>query len=147
MIGRRLYRPTRPLPWWLRSEIRLVSWLIPLINACCSPQRAASLLRPKRERRPPSDTYATDLVCHVGRLLEGSVLMRERHCLRRSYLLYRYLRRFGIPAILNFGLQGDERPEGHCWIMVDEALFFDESEPEKEFTHLVGAEGDVQYWI
>jgi hypothetical protein len=83
----------------------------------------------------------------VGRLLRLQSILHRRHCISRTYLLYRFLRRFGYPAIINFGLMGDHRQEGHCWITINGKIFFDETDPNKEFATQVAASENVVYWI
>lgn len=136
-----------PLPLWLRLEIRLVSCFVPFLNYLCSPQRAAQLLNPRRRRKPPRDSFPVDLVCYLGCLLKRTLFMRNQYCIRRSYLLYRYLRLYAAPAILNIGLRGDTREQGHCWVTVNGEVFYDDSEPDKEYSHLVAGTRDVVYWI
>jgi len=140
-------RQGQALPRALRLEIRLVACMIPLVNLLCSPDRAARLLEPRRRRLPSGDTFPVDLVCYLGKLLEKCLLMRKSYCIRRSYLLYRYLRLYGFAATLNFGLRGEGREQGHCWVSLDGDVFFDETEPAKVFRQFVGATDRVVYWI
>ena len=135
------------LPWRLSLEIRLVACLIPPLNRCLSPQRLARLLEPRRQLPRPGEHYPLDLACHIGRLLQRQAFQKKSHCIMRSYLLYRFLRRFGYPAIINFGLMGDHREEGHCWITVNGEVFFDETAPDQEFATQVAASENVVYWI
>jgi hypothetical protein len=135
------------LPWWLSLEIRLVAGVIPILNRFLSPQRLARLLEPRWQSPPPREQYPRDLACHIGRLLQRQAFKRQSHCILRSYLLYRFLRRYGYPAVLNFGLMGDHREEGHCWITLNGEVFFDETDPDKEFATQVAASENVVYWI
>lgn len=135
------------LPRWLSLKIRLTSYLIPRLNYFLSPQQMARLLQPRRQFPPPREQYPQDLARYVGQLLHRQAFLDRRICISRTYLFYRFLRRFGYPAILNFGLMGDHRKEGHCWITLNGKVFFDETEPDKEFATQVGVAGDVVYWI
>ena len=139
--------PGDKLPRGLSLEIRLTACLIPALNYFLSPQQVARLLQPRRRFPSPGENYPRDLARYIGLLLHHQAFLGRRICISRSYLLYRFLRRFGYPAILNFGLMGDNRKEGHCWITLNGKVFFDETEPDKEFAILVGVEGQVVYWI
>jgi hypothetical protein len=107
----------------------------------------ARLLQLRRQLPSPGENYPRDLARYIGLLLHRQAFRGRRICISRSYLLYRFLRRFGYPAILNFGLMGDYRKEGHCWITLNGEVFFDETEPDKEFAIQVGMAGQVVYWI
>lgn len=135
------------LSLWLRLEIRLISYIIPVLNYLCSPDKAASLLNPKRRYTSAHNSFPADLICFLGSLLKKTWFMHKQYCIRHSYLLYRYLRLYSFPAMLNFGLQGDNREQGHCWITLNDNVFYDETNPDKEYVTLVGNSGDVQYWI
>lgn len=135
------------LPRRLVLEISLVSWFVPLLNMFLSPQKMARMLDPRSTGMPPQEGYPTDLAGHVGRLLQRRARWHRKRCISRSYLLYRFLRRFGYPAILNFGLMGDHREEGHCWITINDEVFFDETSPEREFLTQVAVSENVVYWI
>lgn len=136
-----------PLALWLRCEIRLVSYFIPVLNYIFSPEKAVIILKPRRQYLPLQSTFPADLVCYLGSLLKKTLFMHDKYCIRHSYLLYRYLRLYSFPAIINFGLKGDNRKEGHCWVTLYDNVFYDETHPDSEYVILVGNSGNIQYWI
>jgi hypothetical protein len=60
-------------------------------------------------------------------------------CLRRSMLRYHFLRRVGLPVVLNFGArfkggQADREITGHAWITLDGQPYFEDGENYQGFT-------------
>lgn len=71
------------------------------------------------------------------RLIDGllSVIYQKDHCMERSFILFHFLRRFGEPAVLCFGVQrSGRRLDGHAWIELDGRPFFEPADPRRTYT-------------
>ena len=79
----------------------------------------------------------------LRRLADAAALV-ERHsplglCLRRSLVRYHFLRRAGVPLVLNFGARfkaglADREVTGHAWVTLDGQAYFEEEENWRGFT-------------
>ena len=63
-------------------------------------------------------------------------------CLRRSMLRYHFLRRAGLPLVINFGArfkggQADREVTGHAWVTLDGRPYFEDGENYQGFTVLL----------
>jgi hypothetical protein len=100
---------------------------LPAAVAAQTPE-AADLALPPEVIRDLADTAA---------LLErGSPLGL---CLRRSMLRYHFLRRAGLPLVLNFGArfkqgQADREITGHAWVTLDGRRYHEDGENYQGFT-------------
>lgn len=71
-------------------------------------------------------------------------ILRELHriryrysCLRRSLLLYHFLRYYQVPVLINFGVKWEgERLTGHSWLTLDDELYLEPEEKASQFTRL-----------
>ena len=60
-------------------------------------------------------------------------------CLRRSMLRYHFLRRAGVPLVINFGArfkggQADREITGHAWVTLDGQPYYEDGENFQGFT-------------
>jgi hypothetical protein len=60
-------------------------------------------------------------------------------CLRRSLTRYHFLRRAGIPVVLQFGArfssgQPDRDINGHAWLTLNDAVYYEDDENWRGFT-------------
>lgn len=56
-------------------------------------------------------------------------------CLRRSLLRYYFLRRAGVPLVLNFGARRlDEELQGHAWLTLDGQPYYEQPENYLPYT-------------
>jgi hypothetical protein len=79
----------------------------------------------------------------VRRLADAAALF-ERHsplglCLRRSMARYQFLRRAGLPVVINFGArfkagQADRQVTGHAWVTLDGQPYHEDGENYQGFT-------------
>jgi len=69
-------------------------------------------------------------------------------CLRRSMLRYHFLRRAGVPVVLNFGArfkagQADREITGHAWVTLDGRPYFEDGENCQGFTVMLRFPADT----
>ena len=78
------------------------------------------------------------------RLLADAAALFERRsplgvCLRRSLVRYHFLRRAGVPLVVNFGARfKDKTPDravtGHAWVTLNGTPYYEEGENYRGFT-------------
>jgi hypothetical protein len=78
------------------------------------------------------------------RLLADAAALFERRsplglCLRRSLLRYHFLRRAGLPLVLNFGARfkagvADRQVSGHAWVTLDGEPYYEDGDNYQGFT-------------
>jgi hypothetical protein len=92
-------------------------------------------------RRPTSDLQLPSST--LLRLADLAALLDRRSplglCLRRSLVRYHFLRRAGLPLVLNFGArfkngQPDREITGHAWVTLDGQAYFEDGENYRGFT-------------
>jgi hypothetical protein len=69
-------------------------------------------------------------------------------CLRRSMLRYHFLRRAGVPLVLNFGArfmggQADREITGHAWVTLDGQPYHEDGENYQGFTVMLRFPADT----
>jgi hypothetical protein len=79
----------------------------------------------------------------VRRLADAAALFERRSplgvCLRRSLVRYHYLRRAGVPLVVNFGARfKDKTPDrdltGHAWVTLEGRPYYEDGENFRGFT-------------
>jgi hypothetical protein len=80
---------------------------------------------------------------HLRLLADAAALFERRSplglCLRRSLVRYHFLRRAGLPLVLNFGARfkaglADREVTGHAWVTLDGQPYFEDGENYRGFT-------------
>ena len=109
-------------------------WVRPLMRWLPLP-RVMALLDPGLARTRAS---AGSLAVHL-RVAEGVFRNARRrlgsNCMRRSLVLFRFLRRLGFPAVIVFGIKrnGGGELDGHAWIELDGVPVLEPGDPREEF--------------
>ena len=94
---------------------------------------------------PPAALPASNLQppTSIRRLADLAALLDRRSplglCLRRSLVRYHFLRRAGVPLVLNFGARfkggvADREITGHAWVTLDGQPYFEDGENWRGFT-------------
>lgn len=131
---RRLRRcPPGHLGWLAR--LALLAAVLPVLIRTLPLRRLLELLTPGDTKRR-DDPDAKTIVRYVDRLLGLGVWVYRPNCLKRSLLLYHFLRRAGAPAIFCLGVRrrlehavdgNDAHLHGHAWISLDGRAVFEPS--------------------
>jgi hypothetical protein len=126
-----------------RRELALFAYLtafaasVRLLMRLPLPRVAALLTRvPARSQPPPATVERlAALVALAPRV--GRPLVRSG-CLTRGVTLFWFLRRAGLDVELCFGLDAArrDRPDGHCWLLLDGEPFLEASDPRPRFAEL-----------
>jgi len=133
--GRR--RPARtPADIVLAARMAAVAAWVPVLMRVTSLPRAMTVLDPGLG---PRAAGATVLERHL-RVAEGLFRDARRrlgsNCMRRSLVLFRFLRRAGFGAEIVFGIKrgGDKGLDGHAWIELDGEPILEDGDPRAEFS-------------
>ncbi|MEN8209899.1 MAG: lasso peptide biosynthesis B2 protein, partial [Candidatus Fermentibacteria bacterium] len=74
------------------------------------------------------------------------IFQRHRYkysCLKRSLLLYHFLRYYQVSVVINFGVKWmDAGLTGHSWLTLDEAPYLEPPGKPDLFTHFFSLPGD-----
>lgn len=107
--------------WLFRIHLALLAWIFPELRKRLSLARLLALFTPRSNDRRHTHLTEQEIVRAVDRQLRGAWRMRGRPCLRRGLLLFHFLRKAGVPALLNFGVYhaSNPRDQAHCWVTVD----------------------------
>lgn len=62
---------------------------------------------------------------------------RDRYCMKRALLLFHFLRKWGHPARIHFGIRKQNGVlAGHAWLSLDESVFAEHTDPEAQFKEI-----------
>ena len=137
---------------WLTGLLALVSLIEPRRRALWAEMRAyvrslpAALAAPLPAMMTAQTPAAADLrlpPAAVRQLADAAALFERRSplglCLRRSLVRYHFLRRAGLPLVVNFGARfKDKSPHrdltGHAWVTLEGEPYYEDGENYQGFT-------------
>ncbi len=126
---------TNPREFFLIVRIMLFLLFLPVMVRSLSIQSLVMRVTPSRDRtsiRGLSLDRVIYLCERCLRLLQG--VGYRYSCLRRSIVLYHFLRAEGVPVMINFGVQWQgERLLGHSWLTLDKSLYLEEKKKVDQF--------------
>jgi len=100
---------------------------------------------PARPVAPYLGLSPEDVAAAVRETVARSWLMRDRRCLRRTLLAFRFLRLAGHEAVIHFAVSPPDnaaRLRAHCWVTLDGVCLLDQ--PAKDMVALVGWDGALR---
>ncbi len=122
----------------LFADMRAFARCLPAALEAPLAQALASFIPPATDPRLPTSVLRrlADLTALLDR---GSPLGL---CLRRSLVRYHFLRRAGLPLVLNFGARfkggvADREITGHAWLTLEGEPYFEEGENYRGFTAML----------
>ena len=124
--------PTRRKVW---SELRAYERGLPAL--------LAGPLAPALAAQTPARVDLTVPADEVRRLADAAALFERRSplglCLRRSLARYHFLRRAGVPLVINFGArfkggEADRQVTGHAWVTLEGQPYYEDGENYQGFT-------------
>ncbi len=127
-----LVAPRRRALW---AEMRAYVRGLPAALAAPLPAVMAAQTPVAADLRLPADA--------VRRLADAAALFERRSplgvCLRRSLVRYHFLRRAGVPLVVNFGARFKDRtPDrdvtGHAWVTLNGQPYYEDGENYRGFT-------------
>ncbi|MFO8058606.1 MAG: lasso peptide biosynthesis B2 protein [bacterium] len=119
----------------LLLRIALWSMMVPFLLRFFSMPRLMRVLTPKRTAAVEEDMETARYIAfYVRTILRQNPANLGKMCLKRSLLLYRFLRMYNVPARLLVGVRKEQgKLTGHSWIEINGQHFQDplESVPYK----------------
>ena len=111
-------------------------FILPLLLRICKIQKLVSLITPGRTHSP-DNSIALDRTIYLCRRIQR-MLMKigiKYSCLKRSLLLFRFLRYYGQPVIINFGVKWeDNNLTGHSWLSLSGNPYMEPEGKVEDFT-------------
>lgn len=117
-------------------EIRFFSMVVPFIARLFSFEGMLKIVEPRRPWRGAGLPTAEEIAVYVDRILGRRLLMRRQLCLRRSLVLYRFLRKLGLDVQINFGVAPPGRSgrlKAHAWLSQKGKPFLESGETHEGF--------------
>jgi hypothetical protein len=119
--------------WWLLLRITGMLFLLPLLHTiltlpallhwCDARVVALPCVTPSR------------LLALVHGVCQQHIGIFRPNCVTQSLVLFHFLRQWGYPAQVHFGVVKHERTlAGHCWLELDGQPFAEPAEPRDVFT-------------
>lgn len=124
----------------LLLEMFAFAAVMPILMKCLSLERILSMLTPceKEQTQNISRASIKRIVRLSLLLLNCNRLFLKNSCLKRSLLLYYFLRKHGVNVQIHFGIKRlDDRLSGHSWLTQDGNLFADRERHCRAFTEVL----------
>lgn len=124
-------------------RIFLFSSILPLLLKLLSVNSLMNLITPKKIRHYneiSTEDLKEKLVHYTDYILALNILMYKQKCLKRSIVLYHFLRKSGLNVSICFGVKfnrdgshttSKERLDGHAWLEYNGEIYL---EKDKEMT-------------
>lgn len=124
----------------LLLEMFAFAAVMPILMKCLSLERILSMLTPCEKEQTQNTSRAS-----IKRIVRLSLLLLNRNrfflknsCLKRSLLLYYFLRKHGVNVQIHFGIKKhDDRLNGHSWLTQDGNLLADHEQHRRAFTEVL----------
>ena len=117
-------------------EIRLFSILVPFIVRLFPFGEIPRVIEPRTPWRGTGLPSVGEVAAFVDRILGRRLLMRRQLCLRRSLVLYRFLRKLGLNVQINFGVLPpgrSRRLKAHSWLSLNGKPFLENGQAHEDF--------------
>lgn len=122
----------RPREAWLLVRMSAMLAALLVLQRVLSLPRLLALFDP-RTRRTTEPPVSLDRLAWLARGLLR-VSFRDRYCMKQSVLLFHFLRKWGHPVRLRFGVaRHAEALTGHAWVELDGVPFAEPSDPREAF--------------
>ncbi|RJQ18902.1 MAG: lasso peptide biosynthesis B2 protein [Nitrospiraceae bacterium] len=123
----------------------LITILPLLVNYLTVPQlmRALTPAKGASGRKSRSEDLRNKVEKYTDYILDKGILIYRRICLKRSLVLYHFLRKYGIDVHICFGVRykkasdGETKKEleGHAWLLHDGNIFLEKNPAEEINTY------------
>jgi hypothetical protein len=126
-------RTVRRHEWWLLLRITGMLLLLPILHKMLT---LPALLHwcDARVVAPPCVTPSR-LLALVRGVCQQHIGIFRPNCVKQSLVLFHFLRQWGYPAQVHFGVVKHERTlAGHCWLELYGQPFAEPAEPRDVFT-------------
>lgn len=121
--------------------------VMPLLMKLYSLERVLGIITPRAKGRRNHASHArTEILVQLGvLLLKRNRLFLKNSCLKRSMLLYYFLRKHGVEVCIHFGVKKlDGYLAGHSWLTQNGTLLADKERYGEAFTPIVSYPKQVE---
>ena len=135
----------RALPLRFKLHLWFAARLLPVWIGFRGLEKILQDATPARPATPYFGLSAEEVVGAVRKTVTRSWLMRDRRCLRRTLLAFRFLRLAGHEAVIHFAVSppgNAPRLRAHCWVTLDGVCLLDQ--PAKDMVALAGWDGALR---
>ena len=135
----------RALPLRFRLHLWFAARLLPARIGFRGLEKILANATPTRRTAPYRGLSAEEIAAAVRRTVARSWLMRDRRCLRRTLLAFRFLRLAGLEPVIHFAVSPPRnalRLRAHCWVSLDGVCLLDP--PAADMVALVGWDGALR---
>jgi hypothetical protein len=139
---------------WLYLQVILWSCLLFFLLILYNPQKVIELISVRKSRLCGPRGKAEIIKC-VRSICKRNPLSRRRHCLHRSFLIYRFLQMYGYSPTLNIGFtikpfwwQEEESISNiHAWVSISGQVILDDIKYNiKQYSHFLWTVSNIHYW-
>lgn len=139
---------------WLFAEVFLWSCILCFLLMLYDPQRIIKIIDTKKQRLGKPGEKRQIIRC-IHSVCKRNPFVHRRHCLHRSLLLYRFLRRIGYSPAFNIGftikcfLQQEGRciDRVHAWVTVNGEVILDDMRNCTElYPYFLWMVSNIRYW-
>ncbi len=106
--------------FFLFLRVALWSLMVPLLLRTLSMDKLMKVLEPGKQKDHKEDMQAAKFIdVYVRKVLRLNPVNEGKICLKRSLVLYRFLRMYNIPARFMVGVKKEQgKLTGHAWIEI-----------------------------
>lgn len=127
--------------FFLPGRIFILICLLPLLFRLMKIQSLLRLLTPRKTKSPVNPGQREEIIKWTDAILGWDFFIFKTSCLRRSLVLYHFLKQTGLPLQINFGvrkLAQNPKPrwpllDGHGWLSLRGQSYLERGEPQREF--------------
>jgi hypothetical protein len=127
--------------FFLWGRIFTLICLLPLLHRLLRLKLLLKLLTPRNTKCPANQDQEKKIIKWTDAILGWDFFIFRSSCLKRSLVLYHFLKREGLPVQINFGVRklkeesGQQHPvlDGHGWLSLRGRTYLEKGEPLKIF--------------
>lgn len=121
---------------WLFIQIFLLAIVLPFLLKFLSLPRVMKMLAPRSLKVCPNMDMRDKIVKYTDYILRHNLWIDKNTCLKRSLVLYHFLRKSRINVHICFGVkynklsdnEAKEKLEGHAWLLYRGNIFLERNE-------------------
>ena len=122
----------------LLLHIAALAFLLPVLLRWVKLPTLLKVLKPWN-RVAPVGREQVDKIVRFTNFIVGKGFAGKRACLKRSLLLYHFLKRAGVNVEMNFGIRKEKELIGHSWLTYQGRLYLDDEKSTRDFEIIYGS--------
>lgn len=126
----------------LLLQITVLACLLPLLLRWVKLPTLLKVLKPWN-RTATVERKQVDKIVRFTNFIVGMGFTGKRTCLKKSLLLYHFLRRAGVNVEMNFGIRKAKGLIGHSWLTYQANPYLDDEKSTRDFEIIYGS-GEIK---